>query len=66
RMVGQETLSITANKRNCQTMLYLDNCVMGIGSIRLFATVGGQLKRQYRQKDIKYSKNDSKFFIPSC
>lgn len=42
-MVGQETLSITANKRNCLTMLYLDNCVMGIGSIRLFATVSGYI-----------------------
>ena len=46
-MVGQETLSITANKRNCLTMLYLDNCVMGIGSIRLFATV--ELNRPFAE-----------------
>jgi len=52
-MVGQETLSITANKRNCLTMLYLDNCVMGIGSIRLFATVGyhNQIELTFAIKD---------------
>ena len=50
-MVGQETLSITANKRNCLTMLYLDNCVMGIGSIRLFATVSIQWKKTQQQHE---------------
>jgi len=30
---------LTANKRNCLTKLYLDNKVIGFGSIRLFAAV---------------------------
>jgi hypothetical protein len=28
---------VTANKRNCLTKLYLDNRVLKVGSIRLFA-----------------------------
>jgi len=48
-------LPITANKRNCLTQLYLDNKVMEVGSIRLFATVGNKQQRQQRMTQIKHS-----------
>lgn len=41
---------ITANKRNCLTMLCLDNYIMNFGSIRLFANRYGQLKKQNRDE----------------
>lgn len=37
-------LAITTNKRNCLTKMYLDNKVMEVGSIRLFATVIAHFK----------------------
>ncbi len=51
-MVGQKTLSITANKRNCMTMLHLDNKFMGVGSIRTFATVIGNNTKNEHEKNL--------------
>mgnify|MGYP007040052462 FL=1 len=34
---------LTANKRNCLTKLHIDNIVVEVGSIRLFAIRYGQV-----------------------